>query len=63
MYASHDRCMIPHLLQALEFHSNNAIHRLLIETGEQQALRKVEITRARQSPAAADTPRDPRWHG
>jgi hypothetical protein len=30
-YAAHYRRMVPHLLQALEFRSNNAIHRPLIE--------------------------------
>jgi hypothetical protein len=33
-YASHYRRMVPHLLQALEFRSNNATHRPLIEALE-----------------------------
>ena len=53
-YASHYRRMVPHLLQALEFRSNNATHRPLIEALE--LLRRYANSSQRLYPAREKVP-------
>jgi hypothetical protein len=55
-YASHYRRMVPQLLEALEFRSNNAVHRPLIEALE--LLKRYASSSQRLYPAEEDVPLD-----
>jgi TnpA family transposase len=55
-YASHYRRMVPQLLEALEFRSNNAVHRPLIDALE--LLKRYAGSSQRLYPAEEDVPLD-----